>query len=84
MGNLSNLGFGMANTITQNQANDGATAQAVVQQLINAGMSEFDAYKAAGNLGLSGLQNGVAATPGAQNTTSTSNPGLAGMIMPFL
>ena len=84
MGNLSNLGFGMANTITQNQANDGATAQAVMQQLIDAGMSEFDAYKAAGNLGLGGLQNGVAVTPGAQNTTSTSNPGLLGAALPFL
>ena len=85
LGNLSNLGFGMANTISGNQQQDGQTAQANTQALINAAMQQFAGYTGAGNLGLGNLQSGVAAVPGGSGTTTnSSNPGLGGILGMFL
>lgn len=85
MGDLSGMGFDMANQITANQAADGATAQGIDQALIDAAQAMFDQYMNAGNLGLNVLQNGVNAAPGGGGTTTqSSNPGLFGVLSPFL
>lgn len=84
LGNLSNLGFGMYNTMSGQQAQDGAQQQAIQQALINAARQQFAGYTGAGNLGLGMLQSGVQSAPGAQNTTQSSNPGLLGFLAPFL
>lgn len=74
---MSGQGFNMANTISGNQQQDGQTAQAQTQALINAAMQQFQNFSNAGNLGLGNLQSGVAAVPGgSETTTSSSNPGL--------
>lgn len=85
LGNLSGQGFNMANTISGNQQRDGQTAQAQTQALINAAMQQFQNFSNAGNLGLGNLQSGVAAVPGGSGTTtSSSNPGLGGLLSMFL
>lgn len=82
---MSGQGFNMANTIAGNQQRDGQTAQAQTQALINAAMQQFQNFSNAGNLGLGNLQSGVAAVPGGSGTTtSSSNPGLGGILSMFL
>lgn len=84
-GNLSNLGFGMANQITANQAADGAQQRAIQQAIIDAAKGQFQNYANAGNLGLGNLQSGVASVPGGTGTTtSSSNPGIGGILGMFL
>lgn len=76
LGNLSNLGFGMGNTITGMQQQQGQQAQAMRQAKLDAALRQWQGYTGAGNLGLGNLQTGVASAPAPMSQTSTRNPGI--------
>jgi len=81
LGNLSNLGFNMGNTITNQQSQQGATTRAINQAILDAAQGQWQGYTNAGNLGLGQLQSGVDVAPSNAGSTSKSvNPGLAGII----
>mgnify|MGYP003645399436 CR=1 FL=1 len=77
MGQLSNLGFGFGNSISDRQQAQGGMQQGMQQMLIDAARGQFDGFRDAP---LNSLQTNIAATGAAnmgQNTqTSRKNPSL--------
>ena len=76
LGSLSNLGFGMGQTIQNRMDQQGAMQQALQQQLINAGKQQYAGYTGAPAQSLQYLLQAVGGAPTPQNTTQGYSPGL--------
>lgn len=76
LGNLANLGFGMGQQITQQQMQQGGMQQALQQQLIDAGRSQYQNYIGAPQQSLSLPLQALGAAPVPQTTTQSRQPGL--------
>lgn len=80
MGNLSNLGFGYGQAIQGMQSTAGAQQQAINQQLINAAKGQYAGWTGAPMQGLSAMISATGGAPVPQTSTTSSNPGLLGML----
>mgnify|MGYP001586118046 CR=1 FL=1 len=76
LGNLSNLGFGMGQTVTQNLAQQGAQQQAMQQALIDAGKQNFAGYTGQPQQSIGYVTQALGATPVPQTQTTSKQPGL--------
>ena len=76
LGNISNLGFGMGQTIQSNMNQQGAMQQALQQQLINAGKSQYAGYTGAPANSLQYLLQAVGGAPNVGSTEKGYSPGL--------
>ena len=76
LGSLSNLGFGMGQTVSNNLAQQGALQQGTNQALIDAIKGQFGGYSGAGAEGLGWLSQALGATTVPQTQTDTKQPGL--------
>jgi hypothetical protein len=76
LGSLSNLGFGMGQTIQSRMDQQGAMQQALNQQLINAGKQQYAGYTGAPAQSLQYLLQAVGGAPASQETTQGYSPGL--------
>ena len=76
LGNLSNLGFGMGQTLTGNLAQDGAMKQGLNQLVIDAGKDQFNAYQQSPYNSIGLLSQALGASPVPQTTTTSKQPGL--------
>lgn len=75
LGNLSNLGFGMGQQVNSNMAQQGATQQAAMQALIDAGKGQFQGFTGAPQQAMQPLLAALGASPQPTSTTQTKNPG---------
>lgn len=77
LGNLSQTGFNMGNTITQQQMQQGAIQQAMNQALIDAAKGQYTNFTGAPQNSLATILAGLGgANMGQQTTTDKNNPGL--------
>ena len=76
LGSLSNLGFGMGQTVTQNLAQQGAQQQAMQQALIDAGKQNFAGYTGQPQQSIGYVTQALGATPVPQTQTTSKQPGL--------
>ena len=78
LGNISNLGFGMGQTVNQNLQSQGAMQQALQQALIDAAQQEYEGYTGHPALGLGYVSSALGATPTPTSSTQTTTkkPGL--------
>ena len=76
LANISNLGFGMGQTVTQNLAQQGQQQQVMQQALIDAAKNRHAGYIAQPQQSLAYGAQALGAAPVPQTTTKTSEPGL--------
>ena len=76
LGQLSNLGFGMGQTLTGNLAQQGAQQQAMQQALIDAGRQNFAGYTGQPQQSIGYVTQALGATPVPQTQTTSKQPGL--------
>ena len=76
LANISNLGFGMGQTVSNNLAQQGALQQGTNQALIDAIKGQFGGYSGAGAEGLGWLSQALGATTVPQTQTDTKQAGL--------
>ena len=76
LGSLSNLGFGMGQTIQGRMDQQGAMQQALQQQLINAAKGQYAGYTGAPAQSLQYLLQAVGGAPASQQSTETYDAGL--------
>jgi hypothetical protein len=76
LGDLSNLGFGMGQTLTGNLAQDGAMKQGLNQLLIDAVKNQYDQYQQSPYNSIGLLSQALGASPIPQTTTTSKTPGL--------
>ena len=76
MGNLSNLGFGMGQTINQNMMSQGAMQQALQQMVMDRGAAQFANYQQSPYQSLAAYSQALGASPSPATATETSSPGL--------
>ena len=76
LGNLSNLGFGMGQTIQGNMNQQGAQQQALQQQLINAAKQQYAGYTGAPSQSLQYLLQAVGGAPAVGSQSESYSPGL--------
>lgn len=76
MGNLSNLGFGFGQQITQQQMQQGALQQALQQRLIDDARSQYQATVGAPQQSLALPLQALGQAPVPQTTTQSKQPGL--------
>lgn len=77
LGNLSNLGFGMGQSITQQQMQQGQLQQAMNQALIDAGKAQYAGFAGAPQQSLNTFLAALGGSQtGQQTTTQSKNPGL--------
>ena len=77
LGNLSNLGFGMGQQVTQNLQTQGAMQQALQQAVMDASAQKYGQYTGHPAQGLAYLNAALGVTPTTpQTSTLTSQPGL--------
>lgn len=76
LGSLANTGFNMGQTINGNLAGDGAMQQALMQQIINGGKSQWDGYTNAPANSLAMLLGAIGNAPNISTTTQSRDPGL--------
>jgi hypothetical protein len=76
LGSLSNLGFGMGQTIQGNMDRQGAMQQALQQQLINEAKGQYAGYTGAPAQSLQYLLQAVGGAPASQQSTETYDAGL--------
>ncbi|MDF3607554.1 hypothetical protein PE067_16220 [Paracoccus sp. DMF-8] len=80
LGNLSNLGFGMGQQINSSLNAAGTQQQQLIQSLLDAGRQQYGGYTGAGAQGLAGILSAIGGSPVPQSTTTSSNPGLLGIL----
>jgi len=82
LGNVANLGFGMGQKINQNMMQQGALQQGIQQSLIDAAKQQYAGYTNAPAQSINYLSNALQAVPGGggQTQTTSSSPGLFGML----
>jgi hypothetical protein len=76
LANISNLGFGMGQTVQQNLMQQGALQQGVQQALIDAAKAQYGGYTAGPATSINYLSNALQATPMPTTQTQTGSPGL--------
>ena len=76
LGSLSNLGFGMGQTIQNRMDQQGAMQQALQQQLINAGKNQYAGYTGAPAQSLQYLLSAVGGAPAVNSTEKGYDAGL--------
>jgi len=76
LGNLSNLGFGMGQTVNQNLAQDGAMKQGINQLLIDAIKQQYAGYTGSPQQSLGLLSQALGVAPVPTSETTSKNPGL--------
>ena len=76
LGNLSNLGFGMGQTIQGNMDRQGLQQQAMNQQLINDAKGQYAGYTGAPANSLQYLLQAVGGAPSVGSTEKGYSPGL--------
>lgn len=76
LGNLSNLGFGMGQTIQGRMDQQGLQQQALQQQLINAAKQQYAGYTGSPAQSLQYLLQAVGQAPAVGSNTQQKNPGL--------
>ncbi len=76
LGNLSNLGFGMGQTVNQNVMQQGMMQQAIQQQLIDAAKAQFAGYTQAPYQSIGLLSQALGASPIPQSQTTSKQPGM--------
>ena len=76
MADISNLGFGMGQTLTSNLAQQGAQQQAMQQALIDAGRQNFAGYTGQPQQSIGYVTQALGATPVPQTQTTSKQPGL--------
>ena len=76
LGSLSNLGFGMGQTIQNRMDQQGAMQQALQQQLINAGKQQYAGYTGAPAQSLQYLLSAVGGAPAVGSVDKGYEPGL--------
>ena len=76
LGQVSNLGFNMGNTVNSNLGAQGAMQQALQQAVMSQAQDKFGQYTSHGANGLGYLNNALSNTPNANTTTTTQNKGL--------
>ena len=76
LGDLSNLGFGMGQTLTGNLAQDGAMKQGLNQLLIDAVKNQYGQYQQSPYNSIGLLSQALGASPVPQTTTTSKQPGL--------
>ena len=76
LGSLSNLGFGMGQTIQNRMDQQGAMQQALQQQLINAGKQQYAGYTGAPAQSLQYLLSAVGGAPPVGSVDKGYEPGL--------
>ncbi|MCS5594797.1 MAG: tail fiber domain-containing protein [Porticoccaceae bacterium] len=76
LANISNLGFGMGQTITQNLNQQGQQQQVMNQALIDAAKNRFTGYTGHPQQTLGYGTQAIGASPVPQTTTQTKDPGL--------
>ena len=76
LGNISNLGFGMGQTIQSRMDQQGAMQQALQQQLINAGKNQYAGYTGAPAQSLQYLLSAVGGAPPVGSVDKGYEPGL--------
>ena len=76
LGNLSNLGFGMGQTIQGNMDRQGLQQQAMNQQLINAAKGQYAGYTGAPANSLQYLLQAVGQAPAVGSVTESNEMGL--------
>ena len=75
LADISNLGFGMGQTVTKNLAQQGAQQQAMQQALIDAAKQRFAGYTGQPQNTLGYLSQALGATTAGQTQTNTKQPG---------
>jgi hypothetical protein len=76
LGDLSNLGFGMGQTLTGNLAQDGAMKQGLNQLLIDAVKNQYGQYQQSPYNSIGLLSQALGASPVPQTTNTSKTPGL--------
>jgi len=76
LADISNLGFGMGQTVTQNLATQGAQKQALQQSLIDIAKQRYGEYTNHPVKGLGYATQAIGAAPVPQTQTETKSPGL--------
>ena len=76
LADISNLGFGMGQTVTKNLAQQGAQQQAMQQALIDAAKQRFGGYTGQPQNTLGYLSQAIGASPVPQTQTTSKQPGL--------
>ena len=71
LGNLSNLGFGMGQTINQNLAQQGAMQQALQQMAMDKASQQYQGYAQSPYTALSAYTQALGGTPYGSTTTTT-------------
>jgi len=71
LGNLSNLGFGMGQTINQNLAQQGAMQQALQQMAMDKASQQYQGYTQSPYTALSAYTQALGGTPYGSTTTTT-------------
>ena len=80
LGNVANLGFGMGQQVQQGLAQQGAQQQALQQSLIDAVRQQYGGFANAPGSSLSYMAQALGATPVPQTQTTSSDPGLFGLL----
>jgi hypothetical protein len=82
LANVANLGFGMGQKINQNMMQQGALQQGIQQALIDAAKQQYAGYTNAPAQSINYASNALQALPGGggQTQTTSSSPGLFGML----
>lgn len=76
LADISNLGFGMGQTVQQGLAQQGAMQQALQQQLIDQAKAQYAGYTGAPASSLGYVSQALGATPTVGTTTTAKQPGL--------
>ena len=76
LGSLSNLGFGMGQTVNNNMARDGMLQQALMQQLIGGAQGQMSNYNSAPYNSIGLLSQALGASPVPESTTQSKTPGM--------
>jgi hypothetical protein len=76
LGGLSNLGFGMGNTVNANLAADGGTVQGMNQAILDAANADYGSYMNHPSAGNAGYGASVGGVPFTSTATESGTPGL--------
>jgi len=76
LGDLSNIGFGMGQQLTNNLAQDGAMKQGINQLLIDAARNQYSQYQSSPYDSIGLLSQALGASPVPQTTNTSKTPGL--------
>lgn len=80
LANISNVGFGMGQTVQQNLAQQGAMQQALQQQLMDAAAAQYSGFQGAPAQGLGYLASALSSSPIPQSQKTSSDPGMLGYL----